>query len=72
MTKKPTPHRPLDQIAKEARTQLATLYELQRHLPPDAELLRRTAEQYVKLNHEWQKARWGRVRKPISVASLLR
>ncbi len=39
---------------------------------PTYEELREAAEAFVKANHEYQKARWGRVRVRLSVSKLLR
>ena len=61
-----------DQIAAEARTQLAVLNVLKRTHRPDSDILRRTAELYVSLNHQWQQARYGRIRRGVTVAQMLR
>ena len=60
------------QIAEEARTQLTVLNLLKRTHRPDSDILRRTAELYVSLNHEWQQAHYGRIRRPLTVAQMLR
>jgi hypothetical protein len=59
----------LDSLATQARLQMETLTMLKR-LRADKELLRRTAALYVKLNREWQKAKYGRVRQHLSVEKL--
>jgi hypothetical protein len=61
-----------DQIAQEARAQLDTLNALKKTLPITHPLITRTAAAYVELFHAFQKAKYGRIRRRISSASLLR
>lgn len=59
----------IEKLAQEARTQMETLNMLKR-LRADKELIRKTAHLYVKLNREWQIARYGKVRQHLNAEKL--